>query len=456
MASISYNKKTRTFTAVWKDYAKEALGERYPYGRKSEKWQGVKHPSAKEKREVEKRLMTFADDEEHKSKDKADYIRIHGKDDEITATGYLTNLKDEELSISQNKTTVQQARLIRNDFVTWLDINHKKIALHEINSFIASRYYKHLQAQGIAYGTIRKYTNRLRFLFKQVLIKYEDSPLKYKNPFSTMRLDSVIEQVAEHTRKAFTQSQLRDFLHFSMTSERLNKWQILQRFAIYYFLIVTGWRVNDILLMKWQQVDFDKGIIKMTHAKTEKKNIKTELYITELMAEILTALYLMKEYSPNENHDFVFSYWNAGTKKESNWYGCIRANFIKIRQKLNLDTSDKKGKVKTYDYTIHSFRGTVITRLTQAGYNEAMINYLVGHAPRTIEAKHYLSLGSKDTKTLIEHMENLVFAYDESLQVKALQDFRNKKTKSIIKKYAPLTIKTDNEVFIIKSGLEQE
>ena len=208
--------------------------------------------------------------------------------------------------------------------------------------------------------------------------------------------------------------------------------------------------------MKWQQVDFDKGIIKMTHAKTEKKNIKTELYITELMAEILTALYLMKEYSPNENHDFVFSYWNAGTKKESNWYGCIRANFIKIRQKLNLDTSDKKGKVKTYDYTIHSFRGTVITRLTQAGYNEAMINYLVGHAPRTIEAKHYLSLGSKDTKTLIEHMENLVFAYDESLQVKALQDFRNKKTKSIIKKYAPLSIKTDNGVFIIKSGLEQE
>ena len=408
MASISYNKKTRTFTAVWKDYAKEALGERYPYGRKSEKWQGEKHPSAKEKREIEKRLMAFADDEEYKSKAKADYIRIHGKDDEITATGYLSNLKDEEVCRTKNQITINRERLVINDFVTWLDNNHKKIALHEINSFIASRYYKHLQSMGLKYGTIRNYCNRLSYTFKQVLIKYEDSPLKYKNPFSTLRLENIIEPQVAHRKKIFDEYDLESILDIVCESEKMNEWQRLQRFAIYYFLMVTGWRVNDILLMKWQQVAWGERVIRMTHSKTEKKNIKTELYITDTMEDFLLALDKMKEYSPKENHDFVFSYWNTGTKKESNWYGSISEQFKRIRKKLGLDTSDKKGKVKTYDYTIHSFRGTVITRLTQAGYNEAMINYLVGHAPRTIEAKHYLTLGAVDTMALIEHMEDFI------------------------------------------------
>ena len=64
MATVTYNKKSRSFTVIWKDYAKEALGERYPYGRKSQKWQGDKHPSASERRAVEKELMALAANEE--------------------------------------------------------------------------------------------------------------------------------------------------------------------------------------------------------------------------------------------------------------------------------------------------------------------------------------------------------------------------------------------------------
>ena len=70
-------------------------------------------------------------------------------------------------------------------------------------------------------------------------------------------------------------------------------------------------------------------------------------------------------------------------------HNLAREHFIKVRKELNLDEYEQRGKVKTHTYTIHSFRGTVITRLTQAGYSEARINYLVGHAPRTTETKHY-------------------------------------------------------------------
>ena len=136
--------------------------------------------------------------------------------------------------------------------------------------------------------------------------------------------------------------------------------------------------------------------------------MKTDLFITDLMNEILTALHLMKDEAPNEYKRFVFSMRKGGSQRA--WYNSIKTHFDDTRAKLKLDEYEQKGKVKTFSYTIHSFRHTVITRLTQAGYQEAKINYLVGHAPKTTEEKTYLTLEAKDTKDLIEHMENLAKA----------------------------------------------
>lgn len=450
MATCNYNKKTRTFTVIWKDYAKEALGEKYPYSRKSEKWQGVKHPSTSERRAVEKRLMTLAADEEYKSKNKAQYIRTHGNEEEITASGYLTALSDDDLTITSRQGEKREARRFINEFITWLDDKHKGIVLHKINEVITKEYYKHLQGRGIAYGSIQKHITRLSYIFKQVIRKYEDSPLKYKNPFSTLRLDEVITKTAPTKRKPYTDLQIQDFLHYSITSKKLNKWQILQRFAIFYFLTVTGWRISDILSLTWEQIDLQKGIIKLTHSKTQKDGIKTELYITDLMNEILTALYLMRSEATKENRDYIFS---LRTENAKGIYFCISKFYKDTRKESRLDEHEQKGKVKTYTYTIHSFRHTVITRLTQAGYQEAKINYLVGHAPRTTEEKTYLTLEAKDTKDLIEYMENLaktqyffeklevtkeLYKSDLYLDLLAKRAKRNQKAKT----------QTDNERFI--------
>lgn len=450
MATGNYNKKTRTFTVIWKDYAKEALGEKYPYSRKSEKWQGVKHPSTSERRAVEKRLMTLAADEEYKSKNKAQYIRTHGNEEEITASGYLTNLQDDDLTITSRQGEKREARRFINEFITWLDDKHKGIVLHKINEVITKEYYKHLQGRGIAYGSIQKHITRLSYIFKQVIRKYEDSPLKYKNPFSTLRLDEVITKTAPTKRKPYTDLQIQDFLHYSITSKKLNKWQILQRFAIFYFLTVTGWRISDILSLTWEQIDLQKGIIKLTHSKTQKDGIKTELYITDLMNEILTALYLMRSEATKENRDYIFS---LRTENAKGIYFNISHFYKDTRKESRLDEHEQKGKVKTYTYTIHSFRHTVITRLTQAGYQEAKINYLVGHAPRTTEEKTYLTLEAKDTKDLIEYMENLaktqyffeklevtkeLYKSDLYLDLLAKRAKRNQKAKT----------QTDNERFI--------
>lgn len=269
MASCNYNKSTRTFTVVWKDHAKEALGEKYPYSRKSKKWQGEKHPTAKEKREEEKELIDFARKEESKSRDKADFIRIHGEDEEINATGYLTNLSEEELSRTNRPKERKEARRIINEFVAWLNMKHKKIPLHKINRVIAKEYYKHLETHALAFSTLKRKITRLSYIFKQVTINFEDNNLNYNNPFSSLPLDEVIKPKEPTQRKPYTDLQLQDFLHSINSRKKVNKWKTFQYFAIYYFLIVTGWRINDILLLKWQQIDLEKRIIKMTHSKTQ-------------------------------------------------------------------------------------------------------------------------------------------------------------------------------------------
>ena len=420
MATFTYNKKTRTFTVIWKDHAKEALGVKYPYGRKSKKWLGDKAPTASEKRAIEKELMQHADEEETKSKGQASFIRIHGKTDEITAAGYLMSLKDDELTITKDKTAQSVARHRINTFINWLNTKHRGLALHQVNSAIASQYYKYLEGERLAYATIQHHIARLRFVFNDAMIKYENSPLKPSNPFATLRLHKVITKVAGHKRKSYTNEQLQKFLLASIKSNHLNKWQLFQRFATYYFLIVTGWRVNDILRLKWESVDLQQGIIKHTHRKTKNKRLQTERGITDLMHEILLMLKEMQQYAPDNRKEFVFSLYtgNADTS-----YGNLIQHFARLREKWGLNEHEELGMQKTYTYTIHSFRGTVITRLTQAGYQEARINYLVGHAPTNTEAKHYLDLSAEDTIAMIEHMQDLSNARYFFEKLEATKDF---------------------------------
>ena len=420
MATFTYNKKTRTFTVIWKDHAKEALGVKYPYGRKSKKWLGDKAPTASEKRAIEKELMQHADEEETKSKGQASFIRIHGKTDEITAAGYLMSLKDDELTITKDNTAQSVARHRINTFINWLNTKHRGLALHQVNSAIASQYYKYLEGERLAYATIQHHIARLRFVFNDAMIKYENSPLKPSNPFATLRLHKVITKVAGHKRKSYTNEQLQKFLLASIKSNHLNKWQLFQRFATYYFLIVTGWRVNDILRLKWESVDLQQGIIKHTHRKTKNKRLQTELGITDLMHEILLMLKEMQQYAPDNRKEFVFSLYtgNADTS-----YGNLIQHFARLREKWGLNEHEELGMQKTYTYTIHSFRGTVITRLTQAGYQEARINYLVGHAPTNTEAKHYLDLSAVDTIAMIEHMQDLSNARYFFEKLEATKDF---------------------------------
>ena len=401
---INYNRKTRTFSVIWKDYEKEALQDKYPYSRKSKKWNGDKAPNAAERRIIESELKEHAAKKQQESKAKADLIKKHGKDEALYAVGYLLSLKDDELCKSQNEVERKKAKRHIAEFVDFLNANYKNILLHEVTVKVAKDYYKHLEKQGFLYSTIKEKIARLSFLFKWVTIKYQESPLNFNNPFSLLPLSDVIDKVAPMRKERFTTGQLHSIFGELSKSNRLSREELLQRYAFFYFLTVTGWRVADVARLQWKQVLNNK--IHITHSKTKKKKLTTEIAITPLMAAILHALKGLQAKAPKEWQGFFFPLRRESNRNFNRATVSSAQVFLKInREKLGLTQSQETNFGTYHAYTIHSFRGTTITQLTKADFQDAKINFLVGHAPRTIEERHYLSLTASDTKKLILHME---------------------------------------------------
>ncbi len=400
MASVDYNRKKRTFTAVWKDYAKEALGKKYPYGRKSEKWKGEQKPTAEQVKQKKKAMLDDALNKEFKSKEKAAYIRIHGNEEELLASGYLTALSDKDLCNSDSPLEIKRARFYLNEFVAWLNDNYKKITLKALDEEIATAYYRYLRHEkGYAYATTSIITMRLRFILNHVKRKVKG----FNNPFNHVKMSTTLSYMAPCIREVFTYQELNYFVISTLGFD--DPYRQLQEFATFYFLIVTGWRVHDVLLMKWSQINMLNKTVTITHSKTKNRDITTVLRMTPLMSVIFELLKKLQEKAPNELKEYVFCYHKEGIKIERAPYGKILYQFKKVRDELGYQATSKRGRITLNKYTIHSFRGTVVTRLLLDNFQEARINKLVGHTPRTTEERAYLKFTPDDLAALVEHME---------------------------------------------------
>lgn len=328
----------------------------------------------------------------------------------LPATEYLLQLKDNEIAISQRPAVLKRARQIVRGFALYLQACHPGIYLHEIKTAVISGYYEHLRNRELAYGTIKLMTERMSFVFRRIAFLLEDSALKYTNPFERLRLSDVVRKVDPTRKKILNAHQLQQLLRESIVSNRLNAGERLQRFAIIYLLSVTGWRLGDVVTLRWEQINLSTRTMSLLHTKTAAKGIRSVIYITDFMAFVLE---LLRSMSPaGAWPEFVFGFRDVKTRHfKQAAERSIQSFFEGVRSKFGLNESTCHGKLNMHAYTIHSLRGSVITHLTEADFSEVKINYLVGHAPKTIEQRHYLRLDGnpeKATRAMLEHMEQLM------------------------------------------------
>ncbi len=146
--------------------------------------------------------------------------------------------------------------------------------------------------------------------------------------------------------------------------------------AMIVLAIDSGLRRGEIFKLRWQDIDFDNGIIRVlgTHTKTERERL------APLSARARLELERLKEISPGDN---PFPYKD------------IKRSFATAKRLAGIE-----------DLHFHDLRRTAITRWIQQGTPLALAGKLGGHTQLQTTMKHYTANDAEGVKEITERMNN--------------------------------------------------
>lgn len=416
---VVWERASQTVKVRWTDYEKVLKGAKgySRYGSKQLKC-GVRYTRA----EATAELTAYAEREQQKSIERAEAIRREGKAattsasfgkaQKVVAAAFLRLLDNNRITSSERPQTINDCRNDVNRFADWLDKHHPNIELHRITKVIAEDYCKHL-SKSFSYSSVKTYKAHLVYTFNSIIDIFEESPVKYSNPFARVKLSTTVNNTVEGRKDIYSLEQLTHILKRAGESKKYKQPACVQRFAFFYMLMVTGWRIGDVARLTWDAVDFKKRVITNLHSKTvNTTGVHTKVYMTKLMKEVFTAL---SEYDrPKEYKNFVFSVNREGVKNlQQRNVTNAQTHIDNMREELGLHEVEKRGKNKMHAHTIHSIRGSFITHMGGKRFPETLVDYLAGHNLKGVNKQHYNRYDSDPeyyTRDIIEEVEKLVDA----------------------------------------------
>lgn len=174
-------------------------------------------------------------------------------------------------------------------------------------------------------------------------------------------------------RKIFSEEEIDILLH------SIDKYEIVDMVLI---LIYTGFRINEILNMKRENVDLENRILK-GGSKTEAGKNR----IVPIHHKIYPLV--LKRYSSGLERPFFCNFEN--NKSE---YKNFNLKFKKLMKKLGF-----------YSHTIHDCRYTFATRMNDFEANSTSIKTLIGHSSFKMTEKIYTKKSISELRKAIEKME---------------------------------------------------
>lgn len=403
---VTYNATKNAYQVIYKDKLAELAG-RPLYARK-QFTAGKKKPTAAERKAKIRELEAWANEQEENCT-KAAQEKLEGTTTDnlegekpILAVDYLKNLSGDKLTTTTKIEQIKTARLRMKDFILFLEEKYSSLYLHKVNKKIALEFANWMAEQKRSFAYKKGRWVRCGYVFNRVMIDNEDSNLKYTNPFWALKLEHIAEEEPITHKKTFTPQLVKTLLDeakiWQGTKHQTNEFRF-QIYGILYILAICGVRPKDIILLKWEQVNFENRTLTIEHNKTKKKGIKSVIWLTPHLLELFVTLRDMhKKYKPCSK-EYVFSF-NYYTKKEphtsmadylyTSTKSELRNFFEYFRNKLGLTQVLKSGAKKIMGYSMYSLRATVGTILTNANFNMNNIDYLQGHAPNNTTSRFYL------------------------------------------------------------------
>lgn len=400
-----------------------------PFGREQISWKGEKNPTKEELRKLIKQYEEYSKAKEEESRLQSERLKLALQGDErgvINAADYFLTIPESQLCKNSDATTVSKARHVCNEFGQFLRSQFPNVALHEVRTMHVEAYFSSINKLG--YSTLDRRRMRLNFIFRRILVKYVDSPLPYRNPFDGFFLEQVKKSKASVSKERLSVQMMRAFLAGTKTIGGYTRGNYRkQLYALAYFHSVTGWRSTDITGLKWSDVDLENRLITVVHKKTVAKKIRTKLYITDIMMDILVTLReICKDDPLNIAPDYVFPLRQRGGSPNRgvalSGYEMIKSYMERFREEYGLTKKALVGIKQHHHVTLHSLRDSVIQELSQHNINPHKIDYLVGHSTGDVNSTHYLNFeveAMRSTKDLVEIMEKVVGAefWNESARI---------------------------------------
>jgi len=154
---------------------------------------------------------------------------------------------------------------------------------------------------------------------------------------------------------------------------------------LYKFYIFSGCRKNEALNLKWSDINFEKGVIRIRGTKTK----KSDRYIP-LFDNIKKILFKIDKTSP-----YVFPYTES----------CLCSNFARLRKKYSIR------------FRIHDLRHTFASNCFASGVSMKTVQKWLGHSTYTLTANTYTHI-------------YIQVEYDEVAKINTnLQQIYNKKSR---------------------------
>lgn len=168
-------------------------------------------------------------------------------------------------------------------------------------------------------------------------------------------------------------------------------------------LLLGGIRLSDVATLKWNVIDFDRGLVQVTDKKNNKPRRKP---LIKPLAEILHR----RQKQGGDWSDFVFPYAQLRYAQAGDKSSKLSIEFGKLLKERGIVAPARADERragtgrKWQSKTFHSLRTTATTFLLDIGCPPELVRHIVGHDDPAIERAHYYKPTSEVQKNYMQSL----------------------------------------------------